>query len=360
MKKNFLFVVLYSLIGLLSSCSFGNRSDALNEKVVKIIKTRAYTAKVHFDESTFDEPVYQIGGYQDLLSDIDGSHVWTIQYLDKHNNVLKVERIRLGDGANEEIEMTTINEYFSEEGGLLSMIEKESKLVGQFREKYIRNENGDLLEVIKQHNDEITEKIKFLYNASNQLIKEETYEEGGIREAIEYTYDSPQKDIGKVIRKESENFRDDYRRETDYELSEEGFVLKKRSKYYQDGSLYSEFTTIYEDYIGEIATREIQDGFSGPTLVSENANGTKSEYGGGPKQTLIIKELDAKGNIIKQTEKELGSTPQIQSKIDISSRNSFNNVQMEYAYNDRDEWTRLLFKTGSLEYIIIRDIEYIN
>lgn len=347
MRENGFLIVLFSILGLLVSCSAGKHRDILDAEVVKVVKTRAYTAKAHFDELTFDEPVYQFVGYQELLGDIDCSHVWTIQYFDQHNNILKVERVRLDDNEEEKIEMTTIYEYYSLEKGLLSSVKNESNLVGQFGEKYIRNENGDLLEIIRQHNDETKEKTKYLYNSTNQLIKEEIYKENGIAESIEYTYDSPLTVVGRLIRKEKVS-GEDYRRETDYELSDEGLVVSKRSKIYQDGGLFSDITTIYEDYIGDVATKEIRKGSSKPTLISVDAYGRKvDEHGGGDVETIIIKELDARGNIIKQIEKESGGS-------------ELNNFDIKYTYNDNGDWIKLLIKTNYGQYIFVRDIEYVN
>src|SRR5690554_5689901 len=103
MKKKCFFTVLYSLVTLLVGCSFGNQNDTLESRVKKVIKTRAYTLKTNFDELTYDEPIFQLG-FQNVLGDISDG-IWTIQYFDKHNNILKKEHIRLDDNKKEKIYM---------------------------------------------------------------------------------------------------------------------------------------------------------------------------------------------------------------------------------------------------------------
>lgn len=354
MKKKCVFAALYTMTILIVGCSCGSQEDTLDGNVKKIIKTRAYTVKNHFDELTSDQPIYDMG-YQAILGEMS-KQLWTTQYFDKYGNTIKIEHFRLDDDGKEKTNMVSIYEYYSLEKGLISLVTTKSDLVGLLEERYIRNENGDLLEVVKLHNGEMSEKKKYSYNNSNQQIKEELYENQGLVEVIQYTYDSSEKNFGRLIKKENQNLKNDYRRETEYEFSDDGIVIKSRSKYYQDGELFSDFTTTYSDYIGEVATKEIRDGFSKPTLVSVDANGLKSEHGGGSQRMLITKELDDRGNLIKQVEEGL------QKKNDNPLLMGFNNsaFEMNYTYNERGDWSQLLFKHGFTNSLIVRDIEYLD
>ena len=100
--NRFIILFITSLTAIFFASLNNSQNISHENKVVKIIKTSTYSTKPNFDTIAIGEPIYSMG-YERLGIDFS----WSIKYFDKYDNILKLERFRLGDTGVEIILETT-------------------------------------------------------------------------------------------------------------------------------------------------------------------------------------------------------------------------------------------------------------
>ena len=197
MKQIFTFCIIAFFLKTTFSCASKSQDNFSTEnKVVKITKIKVYTAKQDFDKLTIGEPVFNMSHDDNLDMDLN----WETRYFDKYNNVLKLENFQIDNNGKEKIYRTIYYQYYSPQENKLS---SRKTIIGsddEVEEKYIRNSDGLLTEIIKIGKYKEQQKKLFTHNATGQQVKEEVYEQKGLKESSEYTYDSPQKDKAHMIK----------------------------------------------------------------------------------------------------------------------------------------------------------------
>lgn len=352
--------ILFAGIVLMSQtlCTNNEKNKTLDSsKIVKIVKTSAFTAKNEFDKLVPDEPVYDLG--YDRTMGLDFS--WRIKHSDEFDNILCLEKYRQNKKGEEEVLETVYNKYFSSSEGKLSNV-KIDKIFGITEKKYNRNEEGVLMEIQTLENGKMDEKIICTYNEFGQKVKEEIYQESGLVKSFQYTYDIPSLSNGNIIKEIHHSIgKYKYRIEYDYYWSESNHLIKSKRKYYQDGKLLSDLVTHYESYVGNIATKEITEGYNlifdtlsreyiDEELIQQRLYRTTidkslNSYGDITKYIRFSKHIDQDGNEIKRS-----------LLYDIGDV-----YECEYTYNKRNDWIKVLLSVDPFtKYIIIREITYID
>jgi hypothetical protein len=399
MKQIFtLFIIAFFLKTTLGCASKSQGNASTENNVVKIIKLKVYEAKRDFDKSVIDEPVYAMPYDENLDMDL----YWSVEYFDKYDNILKLERYKIDDNGKEEVLYTTYYQYYSPEKKRLSSIKTEhSSENWNEEEKYIRNSDGLLMEIIKYTKLSVSHKTVFTYNATGQKVKEEIYEQKGLKESFDYTYDSPQKDESHIV-KEIHVYYDLKGKEVSNDLnyesssveierkwSNEGKVISSRRKEFQKGELLSDRKCYYNQHIGDIATEIIEEGFDPPIKIMSLNGSNKIISTGGRRhfRSKTIKTLDSNNNVIEYTrsgkvldEKDLvtkskepiedilatqldkpASKKLIEPGFYPKPAGEYEDKQTyKYTYNKKNEWTEVLHSTSYQKYIITREIKYLD
>lgn len=340
-KKPFTLSILLILI-LIISCATKNQDNFGNsEKVVKIIATKAYEAGKDFEDFKKGKPKYNLNSDQTLKMDLS----WSIKYLDKYNNILKLEEIRVDDQNNEEIWQTTINEYYSHEKQLLS----KSTIKGEvfnFEKIYKRDNNGKLSEIIVNTKDKTYKRTLMSYNSIGQRIKEDVYEDSILIESSQYFYAANSTENDKEIKQVKTQFNPNSVTQTDFNWSASGKLLSNKINKYQNDTLIENSDFLYNNYIGNEATEILVDvKFSAYT---------------DPFKKRIVKTFNKNNDIIKY---QIFVNPK-SLKDSFDKRNTGERVILtwdcNYSYNERNEWTKLMCSTENQIYIVLRDIQYLG
>jgi len=354
MKQIFILLNIVIILG----CDSKSRDNSSSEdKAVIIIKTKAYTTKPNFDKLTFDRPMYNLG-YDEIIS-MDFS--WSVKYFDKYNNMIKLEKFNLDSNGSEKIYTTKVYQYYSPEKNQLSYVKIKNDW-GNEEEKYIRDSNGQLKEIIKNSSDTMNEKTVYTYNSTRQKIKKETYKQNGLVESFEYVYDSPQKDNSHVIKEI--RYYSNYRVETEYKWLNDK-ITSGRRKYFEDEKLVSDMTTYYKNYVGNVPTEEIAEGIDNSLKqVSEDGSVLRT-IEGTPFRRKVVKTLDDHKNILTYSTliediDENGQTI-APSSFDLGLGTHRQRIyECKYTYNQKNHWTELLFSADNQKYLVVREITYLD
>lgn len=355
----FLSVVLFS-------CTKNNpKMTPYNDSIKKIIITRTYTTKTEFNELKLNSPVYNGLGYDKSVGlELD----WTINHLDKYSNIIYQEEFMYDTITNREIVTRKVtNEYYSDKDHKLSKVTIDNLKFGFITKLYLRNNLGILIEINKFDGKHLNEKTVFYLNEINQRIKEEVYEKDGLSAVYNYVYDKPSLKDGKIIQETYVKYENPpnkflsewHREETDYIWDDSGKLNMTHIRYYQEGVKLSDYTTTYKDYIGDIASVVIKKGFENIFLSRDKNNKIDTSKFGPSFYSILKLDINEKGDISK-----------VDSKVQYLSKSgapinyypilSLGGTIVEYLYNERNDWIKLILTSPLGEkYISTREIIYL-
>ena len=312
---------------LMTSC---NSNLKRNDSVVKIVKTKTYSTRKEFDKLVTDKPVYELG-YDEKMG-IDAS--WCLKQFDKFNNVLYQEDYFLKDNNEESILRKKTFEYYLPQEKELSksILYDKDEFVGT----YIRNNIGQLTEIRNTVNDKLKQKTIYSYNNVGQRIKKEVFVENGLVELENYQFDFLSKQDGQIIKKTHQQLGEfNFYQEFEFEYNANHQVVKERKKNYEKGSLKSDVTKSFFEYVSDRAKRLEIEGYDGYYM-----NGVYKQF---TINSHVIYMINLNGDIEKcQIHDEHLTT-----------------ISCEYTYNDRKDWTKAILQTNSAIYIVIREITYL-
>lgn len=336
------------------SCSHADKGKEPNKSdASKIIITKAFSAKRHFDNWIEDKPAYNMGYDETITMDFS----WNKRHYDKFDNVIYEERFSLNKDSSENIYRKTTFDYYDAKTGKLKQIQEEGQFPGTIKKDFIRRSDGLLTEIKATNSDKLFEKTIFTYNEYGQRIKREVYKEDGLYEYNSYKYDNTSND-GKLISERHEVFGDyNYREDFTYERNDANLILKMNRKYFEKNILKSELTTTYFDYKNEFATKIVEEGYYSPTTWTD---GTVVEST--PHKKVITFQLNSNNDILSYTLQmiEANSNPdEFSNKIKLQPLRVV--YECDYKYNSNGDWTQLIFKVSKNDiYIINREIQYLK
>ena len=348
-RQIFILFIIASFLKIIFGCASKNQDSLSNEeKVVKIIKTKAYTTRPDFDKLAIDRPTYDMGYDRTLGMDLS----WGVQYFDKYGNILKWEKFKYDTTDDENIYKTIYYHYYNPQEKKLSLIKTDMGNWGSSEQKFIRNEDGRLVECITTTGSAMDEKILYSYNSSGKKIKKDVYEKEGKTESYEYVYDLPFKDSSNLVKEVCTNIKRNYKTETEKKWSSDGKIILERYKVISAGKLITDMTFNYSKHVGEIPLEETRIGFQtvivgDPTVVRQK----------------IVRELNNNQDIVKYKMEELDEKGKvIQPTIlkEISNIAMYRGHELKYTYNDKNDWVELLLSAHNQKYIIVRDIKYLD
>jgi len=353
MKYIFNFFLLIGIFIISLSCS--DKSPKLipyDNSIVKIIKTSAYEAENEFDEIVPGEPVYDLG--YDRTMGLDFS--WRIEHFDKYNNIIYKERFHLNDYGEEEVYGKVINEYYSLGEGKLS-----KRIIDEYgitEIKYIRDEEGRVLEIQTINNDKLFEKTIYAYNESGQRIREEKFKKDGLDKIGEFYYNSEDKE-GKII-KEIHSWQKEiskYTIEWNYEWYEDGLLYKSRKRCYEFGKVITDLFSQYENYHGAIASKESTTGFETPDAILSGKSQEDAKY---DVDYSIERIYNNNGDLVRYIKSSEYCDDYITGEQ--SYPYTIQDYRCEYIYNKKYNWIKaILFPLpiSTDSFIIIREIVYL-
>lgn len=332
-------ILLFMSIAL---CSTKQDNDpGLNSNVTKIITSRTYCAKNEFDKVIKDEPCYNIGYDKTLGPNYDFS--WNRKHFDGYGNAVYEEHFTLDKNGKEVVYMKTTRKYSNAKESKLELLKNEyTSSVSE--EQYLRGKDDRLEELRKSIDGKLYEKYLFFYNEKDQRITMEKYQKNGLFEKTTYRYDSPSfTPSGETV--EAYDDQDDYRPKQiviEYERNEKHQDTKVRKReYWKNDKRNSDLTTIFSNYIGDIPTKKVTEGYGSPPAYSDGRVAERTQ----DKWTTSI-SVDKNNNILEYRTSYLG----LRGRLYIC----------EYKYNDRKDWIQLILTDSKVKYIITRDIKYIE
>ena len=346
------YITILSLSFAFISCLKNDSSESTSKQnISKVITTKAFTAKQEFDNLVEDKPALTMGYDRTLGMDF----TWNTKHLDKFGNIIYQEDLNLNDKGEQEVYRKITKEYFDPEQRKLSRIFDESKIYGKTEEKYVRNDQGQLQEILKTRNEKLDEKTVYTYNEVGQRTKRELFKEAGIYEINLYIYDSPSLTDGNVKQETHKVFGDDgYTEELEYERTKDNKILKLRRKYFENEKLQSDVTTSYTAFIKDFPTMEVREGYDSPTTYTDGTV-IQSE----PYRMTTKYALNDNGDII-----EYKSIVERLTKAEKRSVFDFDLITIykcDYTYNENKDWIKLIFSPEpKIKYIISRDIKYLD
>ena len=410
MKQIFTFCIIAFFLKTIFSCASKSQDNFSTEnKVVKITKIKVYTAKQDFDKLTIGEPVFNMRHDDNLDMDLN----WETRYFDKYNNVLKLENFQIDNNGKEKIYRTIYYQYYSPQENKLS---SRKTIMGSDNEeeKYIRNSDGLLTEIIKIGKYKEQQKTLFTHNATGQRVKEEVYEEKGLKKSFEYTYDSPQEDKGHIIKEininydlTNKNVSDDnyesYSVKIEREWSNEGKLISSSAQELKNGEVLFDNKYYYKQYVGDIAIKIIVEGFHPPAKevnLLDLERGISNETIVGERQffrheitktlntnndiiecSLYGEVLNEKGQVISKKfipyqdrpkSKETLRESALRQLKESGGHQKVNNIKFSpldyertdkytYTYNQKNEWIEILYSFDKYQkHFILREIKYLN
>jgi hypothetical protein len=343
-------ITLATILLTFSSYCFSQTNPIADSKVVKIIKTKAFSAKQNFDKLVVAQPAYDMG--YDMTIGMDFS--WSIKHFDKFGNIVKLISFMVDKYGVEKILETTNYSYYSPKEHKLSIVKTKGDLDLR-KTNVIRDDEGKRIKEEMFLGAEMHEKKVYTYNETSQRIKEDLYRKNGIFETIEYTYDSPSLVNGKVILEVIRNFKHNYTYEYFYSWSNEGELISRNFKHYENEILKAENITNYNSYINKIATEEVTVRSRTDDLSIKTTD-------------IIERVLNEKNDIIKYSETiSIVDVDINEQKSGIRLRYPIQDIKVyscDYTYNKRGDWEKLLFSAdnsiaeGNSSFLIFREIQY--
>lgn len=359
MRKTFILFVTLSL-GAYSCASKSDDYSSAQDAIVKIIKTKCYSTRTSFDKLDKDKPEYDMGYDETIEMDFS----FSTKYLDKYDNVIKLENFMLDSTGNERIYRTTTYQYYSPEKKQLALVKIKSDY-GNEENKYIRDNTGLLIEIIKSTGEKMFEKTVYKYSSSGQAIKKEVYREKGLKESFEYIYDSPKKDSGRIIKEIETNYGPSFTVEREYRWTEEGKNTSTRIKEFENGQLLSDLTFYYKKNSGDIVTEEVIEGYNAPLKEVSQDGTVKKIVKCEPFRGTTIKTIDKHYNILtySYSTEDLNEKGQVipKKKLGLLS-DIYPNPRIyecKYTYNQKGDWIELLFSADNQKYLVFREIKYL-
>lgn len=312
--------------------------------------TRAYKAQQEFDSLVIGEPEFSLGYDQTMGLDFS----WRTMHFDKYNNIVYIETLSLDEKGNEKISSHTSQIYFSPREKKLDRVIEKMDFGGTNIKEYIRNQQGQLIELREFYNNELTQKTIYHHNSYGQRIKEETFGKNGLLKTISYFFNSPQdssqyyaKSIFETV---SENNK--LSQETYYERDENYQLRKESFKSFTNNQLMTNLVYSYLDYNNGKATKIITEGFNklSPTEEADTFQG------------IMHKTFNNIGDIIdfNYSTNSLNKRKSNNLLDDLVLRQ---NYRCQYTYNDKNDWIKIILTTKILQtdqYIITREIKYLK
>jgi hypothetical protein len=311
--------VLQCFIGMLFlfiqvSCNQDYISNQdVSDNVAKIISTRSYEVITSEDNIEITKPyLFHPNSTRTYIQD----YSWRITHYDMYNNVVYEAYLSLDDDGNEEIAQSTIYQYYSPDKNKRSKV-IESESGREITIDYIRNSNGELMEVLSTNDSKKVNKTKIMYNNLGQRIREEQYQGSELKAITKYSYPSnsdlfPNYNLSVKI---NGNSRDEHA----YVRRRDGKILQHTQSLYSADKL----TLYYSDNRSYHSNGECKE------IISETDNGNSL----GKQQKKIT--FNKHGNVIRNLSEEY-----------------------IYVYNSKGDWTKVKFKGFGSKYVCERDITY--
>jgi hypothetical protein len=353
MKNSQTFVIFLMLF--LSACSrqTAQISEA-DESIVKVITTRAYTARNEFDKIVKDKPTTNMGYDESLGMDFG----WSTKHFDRHGNVVYQEYFFQDETQKEVVFRKVTKKFYAPKEGKLEFAKAEGTGGEVTEQQYVRANDGRLEELRTIVKDELEEKSLHSYNSFGQRITIETFKQGGISEKKTYLYESTEFTATPISEIQEVYGDPNYRIEFSYERDESGRLVRLMKKYLESGQLKSDYTTSYSDYDGDIATTVIKEGYDSPSEWADENGGVQKNPPYHYRKAVSIK-LNENRDIV---EYKANIEP---LQLHVEDKFTPGYVQQlyvcEYTYNDRQEWIELVFSPDrKTKYIVSREIKYLD
>ncbi|NWJ52970.1 MAG: hypothetical protein HXX14_19125 [Bacteroidetes bacterium] len=347
-----IFFVIISAI----SCKNTPPPVQYNSNVVKIIKTKAFSLKKEFNEWVINKPeFYSLEGLGDNRFHKD--FTWSTKYIDLFNNVIYREKFVIDEKGNEKIFSKISYDYSNPKEHKISKIttiKSHEPMNDTLIEIYKRDVKGVLQEVQNFNGIYLENKTVFSYNDCGQNTKIEEFEKKGLKKEYIYKYDKPSLNEGKKIstiinwyKIDSINQYLSSKSTYEYYWNKKKQLIKEHSRCWVQDVETENLEIKYSDFIEKKPTTITSDGIQGITYqIDTHGQVSKDQH------------LPSMHRIEKITYNVKGDVISFRSNTNSFGGNWEN--KLEYTYNKKNDWVKIILSMGDDRYLITQDIKYID